>query len=284
MPLPKNIPEHRAGAATPAGENGSPPSVGGILHLPDALRLYPAKNVIVYGRESSPTGHVAAKTRPAVVEVRRLAPGRLRRITAAVESGKLSQPRHTLVEVCKNALQRNAMVVTTDLSRFLRAESYCRRKNRHAWPTDDEFRRLHELTGNVVLATVERPDLSEDQRHSKATRRTGKAGRPPTIDDALAEKIFEAMGWCRWDWMERALQYGTSIRRVAADFGVTPSAVYRKLSAPCHLLPERTWWDWLAARAEALGLDDSAPRPKSARRGWWGKRGRPPKWVRRGCR
>jgi hypothetical protein len=86
------------------------------------------------------------------------------------------------------------MVVAYDLSRLLRAETYDRKTNRDAWPTPEEFRQLHAMTFGVPLATVLPPWLSERDRQSYLTKRTGKAGRPRSgIWDRVPE-VFAALG------------------------------------------------------------------------------------------
>lgn len=231
--------------------------VGGILPLAKALADHPNTGLTVYSRVSScgqaGPGKVLLeeKTKALVQEVETIAPDKIRRIVSAVEEGKLAGPRRNLVDAAEFAKKNGLILVAADLSRFIRAQEYHRRTNRNAWPTSKEFAALRELTGNVTLATVADPGLSENERHAKATRRTGKAGRPRVIDQALAEKIFEDLGilclsWCgvcRW---ERPL------RQVAADFGVSAAAIHRASLRPS---PDgRTWRERAIAKAAEEGL------------------------------
>src|SRR5262245_25366664 len=118
------------------------------------------------------------------------------------------------------------MVVAPDLSRLIRAEAFCHRTNLEAWPTPDEFARLRELTGGVQLATLADPTISERERRSLATKRTGKAGRPKSIDEELAQAIFADLGCFyldhsgRWRWDQ-------PLAVVAEAYGVTAGAIVR---------------------------------------------------------
>ena len=161
-------------------------------------------------------------------EVRDTAPGKLRRIVLAVEQGKMGAARPTLREAGEVARRRKWIVVAADLSRFIRAASYDRRKNRDARPRDDEFAMLRTLTFGVPLATVEKPDMSEDERHAKATRRTGRAGRPRAIDYDLAAKIFASVDMIFVSHRGR-VRWIPQLRELAAAFGVAPATVLRLL-------------------------------------------------------
>jgi hypothetical protein len=222
-------------------QNGKGPSApgdatrdtGGVLHLPDALALYPELRLVLYARVSSwgqagkEKAKLVAQSYAVADEIRqRQAAEKMLRFVREVKEGKLSIPGRRLVEAAEYARKCGAMIVAADLSRFVRSESYCRRTNRDAWPTADEFTRLRELTRGVVLVTVADPLLSEDERHSLATRRTGKAGRPRSIDDDLAARIFAALGplvLCRFGvrWL------GARIEVVAAEVGVSKYAILR---------------------------------------------------------
>jgi hypothetical protein len=174
-----------------------PPATGGILHLPAALERHRDAGIVLYNRVSSygQAGrgkvNLDAKTDPLVCEIKR--ERRVVAVIRAIEEGKLSTPRPKLVEAAAEAKRSAAILVAPDLSRFIRAASYSRTRNRNAWPTAAEFDRLHELTLNVPLATVLEPFLQEDARHSAATKRSGKAGRPCRIDDALALEVCSAI-------------------------------------------------------------------------------------------
>jgi hypothetical protein len=229
---------------------------GGILHLPEALARHPAAAIVLYNRVSSwgQAGRAKALLDEKTYAVERAVQGlthrRIRAFIREVEEGKLSLPRRGLLRACEAARKFGAMVVASDLSRFLRSESFDHRTNREAWPTPEEFQKLRELTGGVPLATVERPDLTERERHSKATKRTGKAGRPRSIDDEMAAQIFRVLGYLHcadrgWRWAER-------LADVARRFRVSPSAIER---ASRRRSPDgRTWRQAAIERAAELGL------------------------------
>jgi hypothetical protein len=137
------------------------------------------------------------------------------------------------------------MVVAPDLSRFIRAKAYDRRTNRDAWPTREEFMALGEMTGNVVLATLAHPSLQEDRLHSLATKRTGKAGRPRSIDDELAERILAEVAhlFQRYDG---SYQWCPSLRQLAKMFHISPAGIIRMLKRGSPSGP--TWFDVFLAR------------------------------------
>lgn len=269
-----------------------------IIPFGGALGRFPGAGIVLYSRVSSygqagiGKARLEAKTAPVVAEVLRLAPGRLRRIVRAVEEGKLSRPRPDrprprLIDAASYARDRGCIVVAADLSRLIRAEAYDRRKNAEAWPRPEEFDRLRELTFGVPLATLLDPESTERERLSRATRRTGTAGRPRAIDDELAARIFDALGpLCAG--RRTPLAWERPLADVAAEFGVSVSAIVRASERPSP--SGLTWREEGLKKAERLGLieidddgsivclTDYAP----ARRGWWGKRGRPPKYAVRG--
>lgn len=269
--------------------------VGGVLHLPEALEQHPNSGIITYTRVSSwgQAGrgkvHLEAKSDALVTAVRTLAPGKLKRIVRAIEGGKLTDRRPRLREAAADARRRDCILVTADLSRFLRAGAYSRTKNRRAWPTQAEFEQLRSITFGIPLATLESPYLTEDQRHSLATRRTGKAGRPHSIDDGLAADLFDFLGplfpdFCgRWRWMY-------PLAAAAKRFGVTTSAIQRASLRPSP--SGKSWRELAIEKAAESGLLEITDTGhilfkvyrRDHGRGWYGKRGRPPKWCVWGCR
>jgi hypothetical protein len=211
---------------------------GGVLHLPEALERFPDASITLYSRVSSygqagrGKARLEEKTDAVASAVRDIAPGKLRRIVQAIEEGKMVFPcRDALAEAAKDARQRKGILVAADLSRFIRAKKYSRTKNRNAWPTPEEFGRLHELTQGVPLATIESPLLTEDERHSRATRRTGKAGRPRAIDDDLAVRIWAEVEMIHWSDFGK-VQWFPSLRELARAFRVSPATILRLLYSP----------------------------------------------------
>ena len=143
-----------------------------------------------------------------------------------VEQGYMSVKRPALNAATLIARRLGAIIVAIDLSRFIRAEAYCHLTNREAWPTPEEFALLRKMTGGVVLATLLDPAMTEAERLSWATKRTGKAGRPRSIDDELAARIFADMGYLCFDRSGRP-RWEQPIREVADSYGVTAAAVHR---------------------------------------------------------
>jgi hypothetical protein len=87
------------------------------------------------------------------------------------------------------------ILVTDNLDRFKRPQAYDRWHNRNARYSQADLRALAALGNGKPLAILEGIDLKEDGKdgyHSRATKRTGKAGRPHKTKDypGLAEKIF----------------------------------------------------------------------------------------------
>jgi hypothetical protein len=232
-------------------------NLGGILHFPLALQQHPDLCIVFYSRVSS-WGQAGPqkeklwdKTVEPVTDILRLAPGKLRFSLRAVESGKLSRPRKGLIRACEEARKRGGMVVAPDLSRLIRAESFCHRTNLDAWPTPEEFAMLREMTGGVLLATLADPTISERERRSIATKRTGKAGRPRSIDDEMAADIFAFLDFFCWDWSGRP-RWGERLADVADIFGVSKAAILR---ASERVSPSgKTWRDEAIDKAEKLGL------------------------------
>jgi hypothetical protein len=153
-------------------------------------------------------------------------------VSVAGERGKVSAPRPGLIGAAQDARKLNAMLVAYDLSRFLRPEAYDPRKDPHAWPTPAEFEQLREMTFGVLLATVLPPWLSESERHSYLTKRTGKAGRKPKLSPERAAEVFAALGAMGRKEVSRQgegyiLQdrWQNSLREVAKFFGVSQSTL-----------------------------------------------------------
>jgi hypothetical protein len=228
---------------------------GGVFHLPEALSQFPNAAITLYNRVSSHSqagpakARLGEKTHAIVSGIRELAPGKVKAIFQGIEKGGLTVLRPVLIEAAADARRRGGILVAADLSRFVRAKSYSRTANRDACPTQSEFRRLRKLTLGVPLATVEDPILTEDERHSRATRRTGRAGRPRAIDDDLALRILNQI-----DGIYLADTGGTrwfpSVRQLARTFRVSPATILRLVYRPSPM--GETWWNLLQEHAEQL--------------------------------
>jgi hypothetical protein len=225
---------------------------GGFLQLLDALQGNPDAILLVLNRVSfwdqAGRGKVnlQEKTDAVVAEVRKLAPDNLLLLVGqGVEEGKLSKPRPTLVELADFTWQVNAVskggaiLVASDLSRFLRSEAFDHITNREAWPTPEEFAKFHKMTFGVVCATLADPLMTEAGRHSLATKRTKKCGRPrEPLNPLIALQILEALG-TPFTW-NRRIEWETPIAVVAKRFGVSTAKVWRFLgeSVPEVCLPD----------------------------------------------
>jgi hypothetical protein len=239
--------ENSTGIIAEGGLNRKRREAGGILHLPDALELYPERRLVLYNRTSG-YGKQTGQDRSKLAEkqmvlyraVRKLTDRPLKAVISIPgERGKLSAPRPGLTDAARRAWKLNAILVAYELSRFLRPEAYDPRTNPHAEPTADEYRQLHEMTGGVVLATVLPPWLSEGERHSHATRRTGRAGRPSSMTHDLSLDILDQMGFCHkdgkgrreWDFsMGGAAKW--LARRTGKSMAAAKSMIQRLLDAP----------------------------------------------------
>jgi hypothetical protein len=207
-----------------------------IIHIREALERYAERGIVLYSRVSSyeqagrGKGKLHAKTAAFRKEVEQVAPGRtVLGVFDGVELGQLwGCPRKTLVGAGAFAVLHDGILVAPDLSRFGRPLAYSRTNNRDATMGPADLARLRELTQGVVLATLEDPLLSEDARHSLATRRTGKAGRPVVIDNKVAIQIFEAVEDIYIDESGRA-RWGASLREVANRFHVDYTTIGRLL-------------------------------------------------------
>jgi hypothetical protein len=206
-----------------------------IIHLPDALTNDPASRLAIYHRCS--TRGQAGKGKEALIErsrivmdeIRKAAPGKLKHTPFyGVEEGKLSKKRPALVEAANYAKEHSLILVAADLSRFVRSEAYDRRTNHNAVPTEAELRQLHELTFHVPLATLLPPECTESERHSKATKRSGKrVGREPSLDPVTCWKVLMLLGQRDADG-----NWEHSLTAVAKRLAVGRSAIQRLLHTP----------------------------------------------------
>ncbi|MBI1915631.1 MAG: recombinase family protein [Planctomycetes bacterium] len=230
-----------------------------VRPLTEATKQFPDAGLVVYSRVSSwqQAGRgkrkLQEKTDALVNAIRAQVPARIVSIVDAVEEGKLTKPRPKLQEAARLAAKQGCILVVADLSRFLRAEAYDPQKNLNAWPTREEFAHLKELTLGVPLATVASPFLSESDRHSAATRRTGKAGRPRKISPEMEADIFERLGcYAVFPWDLGGLRWERSLATVAKLFGVHPSTIKRMADRKSP--SGRTWKKEGLRKAERQGL------------------------------
>ncbi len=232
-------------------------AAAGILGLSDALSARPGTGIVPYHRVSSwgqagPSRcRLDAAADRLVQSIRRAAPGKLRRTTfREVIEGKPSireaRKRPTQLDLAAQyASERGHMLVAFDLSRFLRSEAYNSATNQTAWPTSEEFEWLRARTLGVPLATIVHPLATEGVRLSLATRRTGTAGRPATaMTPGQFLAVLQLLGPKRKDG-----RWSRPIREVAADLGVSASAINRLLDGES---PAGVRWRDLTHPAEAL--------------------------------
>ncbi len=145
----------------------------------------------------------------------------------------------------------DCILTAGDLSRLLRAEEFDHSTNLEAWPRREEFAEFHKRTFDVVCATLADPLLSEKQRRSLATRRTGKCGRPRTISEEMMVEIVEYLdcliidGWGRFRWWN-------PIPEVARCFGVSRHAIMRALKKPSPT--GESWYDRGLRTAQERGI------------------------------
>ena len=194
---------------------------GGILHLPDAFLRHPEADFLTYNRVSSLSGAggiskakldektnavtdaVVAKIIDLIAEAEGPVSWEPVSIIDGVEEGRPSAKRPALLQAFEIALKeslnrrRPVIVVASDLSRFIRSEAYHCRDNPEALVTAEEFAWLNGKPPCVILATLEPPWLTEAERNSKAQKRRGKSGRPPTMDDDLAMMMLKSCGPAR---------------------------------------------------------------------------------------
>jgi hypothetical protein len=237
------------------------------LHLPAAFKAYPGRGTVIYNRVS--TREQAGRGKAKLMEktwlfddVKRRAPDRRRyAVIDAIETAQLSDPdaRPELLRATRYAEERKAIIVVWDWTRLFRPAAYHPKTNRNARPTPEDFRMLHELTRGVRLATVMPPHLTERELHSRATKKTGKAGRPRKL---TAEMLAQAVAMMKVMLFpayvpSRTARYVTSIRKVARHFGVAPSTMRGYLA--CKLPSGRTGYDELWAEAERLGFVGTYP-------------------------
>jgi hypothetical protein len=271
-------------------------STGGIRHFADVFKNNPTVGFILYHRVSSREqggkhrAKLEAKTNAIFAVVEKLAGNAPIKTFCGVEEGRLSTPRQTLVRACELATAFRPMglvVVAADLSRFIRSEVYDRRKNPEAVPTLGEFAQLRDLTRGANLATLLPPSATDSERHRASILRGGAAGRPRVIDDETACAIFERLGYKCFGTDRRGWRYRDPLRGVAISFGVSPNAIYHAMARPCPHL-QGTWDDWLLDNAVKMKLMERGENGEwishwdsyQPKRGRYGKRGRPPTFLR----
>jgi hypothetical protein len=140
-----------------------------------------------------------------------------------IELGTVAAPRPVLIKAAKYAKERNLILVAADLSQFIRAEKYDRRRYRNAFPTDGEFDRLREITFGVRLATVADPAMTETARIQLKIDKSPNSGRPSAIPERYLSWILEQLH-------ERTYWGGTtalSMQKLADKIGVSKQAIQR---------------------------------------------------------
>jgi DNA invertase Pin-like site-specific DNA recombinase len=229
-----------------------------ILYLPDALKRYPEHWVVFYHRVSSPaqagTGNVKLIeiVEALMFEVRKRVGGKLLETPFFdVEEGQVNIPRPALRRAAKHALENPpSMILAWDRSRFIRPVTFCHRTNREAIETPEELAWLHSRTYGIPLVTLVDPTLTESQRHSLATKRSGRCGRQSKLVWPITYQVLEML-----ESVYRDGEKG-SLKSIADAFGLDKQVVYRFW---CE-------WDYLEWPSRAY-LD-------ARKQGWLSKDGR----------
>jgi hypothetical protein len=151
----------------------------------------------------------------------------------------------------------DVILVGWDLSRLFRPAAYDSKFNVGAPYTAADFALLRERTRPLILATILDPDLSEHERQSQ--RKRGRAGRHPSIDDALAKKIFtQHLSYFWWDRDSKGndrRNWQTPLSKVAAmyaAYGVTRDSLRRASERPSP--SGKTWEEEAYLRSQEMGL------------------------------
>ncbi len=202
----------------------------GLLHLAAALAEYPDMKLALYNRsttrKSAGKGQVllAARSEAFAEAVRRLAPGRVKRMPLfGIEPGQVWCPRPVLVEVATYAKERGYGIGVPDPTRLVRGE---RKKNRNTDPLLADLDRLHEITFGVPLVSLADPTLTESERQSAAIRLSGKAGPKIKADEKQLLKVFGLLG------RKRNGKWEHSFRQIAARCPFSKDAILRILQRP----------------------------------------------------
>jgi hypothetical protein len=98
------------------------------------------------------------------------------------------------------------------------------------------------IADGVPLVTIEPPTLTESERHSRATKASGKCGRPREIEHDLACRILEALGFPIASETGR-IEWGESLSAVAKRFRLTKAMVQRLVDSPIPGKPGLRWKD-----------------------------------------
>jgi hypothetical protein len=222
---------------------------GGILPLHEAIAEYPVRDLVFYNRVSSWEGagkgmwKLREKTDRLIEEIEKIAPGRIEEVFFGVELGQMSAKRPALTTAIEHARHNKLILCARNVPRFIRAEDYDRRTNPDAEPTQDEWVLFWETVGNVIVATVDDPMLTEAERHKRDTKRSEKCGRPPQpFEPKLALQILEMLGMPVY-WNGR-IEWEVSITKVAKHFGVARAKVQRLLDELMPVPPGQKGQRW----------------------------------------
>lgn len=178
-----------------------------FLHLPDALERFPTRDIAIWARCSTATQGArgslerqadrtcnAVRAQLELREKRGEQSGQIRFHFHELERGRLSEDRHQFYRDLDMARRFGTIVVAEDVTRFLRAES-----GEFDEPTPVELKRFWNIVGNVPLATVYDPTLTQNNWHGEKSklgmRASGKKlGRPKTLTRKKLAQILNLRG------------------------------------------------------------------------------------------
>ncbi|MCE9608508.1 MAG: hypothetical protein K8U03_26790 [Planctomycetia bacterium] len=159
-----------------------------ILHLPEALRQSPTKNVVLGIRVSElsqiKNGSLFRQQCAARRAIRE-AGGRLVAIVGNDKpyQGRISTGRPDLYRAVAHALRHKAIICYPDIGRLLRPEASNGGCDPFTEPSGEDFDLLGQIVSTVVVAVVESPSASLQELHGRKTSRGIQnaifEGRPP---------------------------------------------------------------------------------------------------------
>ena len=211
-----------------------PAKASKYLHcLEEYIKKYPVIWVIIYIRVSTgPQGNKNLDTYEKVLR------SILKKLNIHVlccyrEIGSgwvLDEDRLPLVNAVNEAKRRQAVIITTSADRFLRNIDFHTKQNSDALPTEAEFELLKELTNNVPLLTLLRPDMSPRKVRGYVTKwgqnaKGNKGGRPTENKSGYKKQK-------RHDCLSHVL----TLRKKGYSWGDIVKATG---------IPKTTAWDWV---------------------------------------
>ena len=201
---------------------------GGILHLPDAMKLHEKRhgnrNVVLFCRVSTPAQLSQGRLDTQINSEFRFheeASCNVVAISAEQHSGRLDHLDHLdhLYRTFGIARDERAFVGTRDLNRYIRTDDFEHGDSVcwHRQATPDDRAVICRLAEGVIVSTRISPDLSARRTHIEVTKSGRKPGRRRKLDHETAHAILVALGRSL-DFFTGKVRWATPLSVVAWQF------------------------------------------------------------------